>query len=93
MMWASLGLVLSALVAVAAAWRSARRSTNYYEVDVYGMTPASHRKYAAVSLVFAAVFVAALFTPLVPAVPLLAVYAVIAIFYLSSFVRGFSDEE
>jgi hypothetical protein len=56
------------------------------------MTPQSHQRYAAVSLLFAALFIAAYFVPFVPAVALLAVYVLVAIFYFSSFARGFSDE-
>lgn len=56
------------------------------------MTPESHRRYAAVSLLFALLFALAHFYPVLPLVPLLAVYVLIAIFYFSSFARGFSDE-
>lgn len=70
-----------------------RASKNYYAGDVYGMTPLTHRRYAAAGLLFVAIFVAALFVRSIPVVPLLAALTVLAIFYFSSFVRGFSDEE
>jgi hypothetical protein len=57
------------------------------------MTARSHRSYALVSLPFIGFFVAALVVPNVPAVPLLGLYALVAIFYFTSFLRGFSDEE
>lgn len=87
------GLMLAVIIAVFALWRSTRTGVNYYETHVYGMTAATHRRYAAVSLLFAALFCTALFVTALPAVPLLAVYVLIAIFYFSSFARGFSDEE
>ncbi len=92
-MWAGIGLTLSLFTAAFAGWRSLRGSGNFYSADVYGMTAAVHRRYAGVSLLFAAVFLAAIFVHTVPAVPLLAAWAVIVIFYFSSFVRGYSDEE
>lgn len=87
------GLVLSLFVAIFAAFKSRRAATNYYAANVYGMTPHSHRVYAAVSAVFAGLFAYSLAAPWVPAVPLLAVFVLIFIFYFSSFARGFSDEE
>lgn len=87
------GLVLALFVALFALWRSVRAGENYYETHVYGMTTATHRRYAAVSLLFVALFCAASFVASLPAVPLLAIYVLIAIFYFSSFARGFSDEE
>ena len=87
------GLALALFVAVFALWRSKRTGKNYYETSVYGMTAATHQKYAIVSLLFFALFCAALYVAFIPVVPFLAVYVLIAIFYFSSFARGFSDEE
>lgn len=89
----SVGLLLALFVVVFAWWRSARVSANYYETQVYGMTPQTHRRYAIVSLVFAAFFAAAFFVSALPVVPLLAVYVLVFVFYFSSFARGFSDEQ
>jgi hypothetical protein len=91
-MWAALGLALSVFTAIFALQRAKRVRSNYYAAEVYGMTAAVHRRYAVISLIFGAAFVAAFFAPIIPTVPLLAVYALVAIFYFSSFARGFSDE-
>ena len=93
MTWSLAGLLLSLFVAAFALLKSLRPAANYYASNVYGMTRRSHRVYAAVSGVFAAVFAYSLTTAWVPAIPLLAVFALIFIFYFSSFARGFSDEE
>jgi hypothetical protein len=90
---ASAGLVLALIVAGFAGWRSRRTSRNYYETHIYGMTPQTHVRYAAVSLLFTALFASAFFASFVPVVPLLAAYTLVAIFYFSSFARGFSDEQ
>lgn len=92
-MWAALGLVLALFTAVFALVRSAGRSSNYYEQDVYGMTPVLHRRYAVVSLLFALAFAISFFEPAVPSVPVLGGFAVLFIFYFSTFFRGFSDED
>jgi hypothetical protein len=92
-MWAAAGLVLSLAAAVFALYRSARTPSNYYEADVYGMTPALHRRYAFASLLFAGAFAASFFFPQVPVVPVLGGFAVLFIFYFSTFLRGFSDED
>jgi hypothetical protein len=91
-MWSGVGLALCILQIGIACWRTASPTSNYYERDVYAMTRRTHMRYALVSALFAAFFIASFFVQL-PAVPLLAVYALIFIFYLSSFARGFSDEE
>ncbi|HET9096152.1 MAG TPA: hypothetical protein VFN37_05795 [Candidatus Baltobacteraceae bacterium] len=92
-MWSGVGLVLCAIVIAVAIFKSRRGSGSYYEREVYGMTARTHRAYASLSALFAAAFAAAFFTSAIPAVPLLGAYALIFIFYLSSFARGFSDEE
>ena len=92
-MWAALGLFLALFTAVFAYVRSRHGPSNYYESDVYGMTPVLHIRYALVSLLFAAAFAAALFIPAIPGVPVLGAFAVLFIFYFSTFFRGFSDEE
>lgn len=93
MIWSLAGLILSLFVTVFALLKSRRAATNYYASHVYGMTAHSHRVYAAVSAAFAGLFAFSLASGLVPAVPLLAVFVLIFIFYFSSFARGFSDEE
>ncbi|MBV8066430.1 MAG: hypothetical protein JO113_00530 [Candidatus Eremiobacteraeota bacterium] len=92
MIWSLIGLAVALLVA-AAAWRRSRRAGGFYDAQVYGMTPAAHRGYAVVSLVAAAYFAAAYALALQTAgIAGLALYALIAVFYATSFLRGASDE-
>lgn len=87
------GLVLALTVAVAAALRS-RRAGGYYASGWYGMSAATHRRYAVVSLAFAAFFAAAAVLRYAAAgIDALALYALIAVFYATSFLRGASDRE
>lgn len=88
-----MGLALCVIVIIVATVKSRRTSGSYYEREVYGMTSRSHRAYAVLSGAFALAFAAAFFLSVIPAVPLLGAYALIFIFYFSSFARGFSDEE
>jgi hypothetical protein len=91
MLYSAAGLVLSLGIA-AMAWRRSRSRGGYYEQEVYGMNRTTHVAYGAVSLAFAAFFAAALWLRLVTAgIAALALYAVICVFYLSSFLRGASD--
>jgi Flp pilus assembly protein TadB len=90
-MWNLIGAA-AALLTAALAWKRSRAPGGFYAEGVYGMGPSLHRRYAAVSLAFALVFgiafaLHATFAGLV----VLAAYAVIAILYYSSFVRGASD--
>jgi hypothetical protein len=91
--WTTLGLAISLLMALTALTRRSGTSRNYYEADVYGMTPAVHSRYSLAGFVLAALFALAYFLPPIPVVPLLAVAVLVAIFYFTSFLRGFSDEE
>ncbi len=90
-MWNLIGAAV-ALFTTALAWRQSRAPGGFYAEGVYGMGPSVHRRYALASLAFAIAFGIALalhatFAGLV----VLAVYAVVAILYYSSFVRGASD--
>ncbi|MBV8245595.1 MAG: hypothetical protein JOZ38_06720 [Candidatus Eremiobacteraeota bacterium] len=87
------GMFVSALLAATAFIRSKRATANSYAAEVYGMTSASHRRFAVFSLVFLLLFAAAWLKPGLPATPLLAVYAVAAILYGSSFLRGATEED
>jgi hypothetical protein len=90
--WSALGLV-AALVLMAAAWRKSAAPAGYYDGQVYGMTPATHRRYALVAIVFAIAFgVAAAARFETAAIVALALFVPVAIFYASSFVRGADDE-
>ncbi len=57
------------------------------------MTQRSHRAYAAGALLFVALFAAALRYPALPAVPLFGAFAVVAILYGASFLRGATGED
>lgn len=92
-MWNAVGLALCCIVIVVALAKSRRATPDYYAAEVYGMTARTHGAYASLSMLFALLFIAGFFTRAVPAVPLLGAYALIFIFYVSSFARGFSDEE
>lgn len=90
-MWNLIGSVV-ALFTTVLAWRRSHAPGGFYAEGVYGMGPSHHRRYAAVSLAFAVVLailfaIHATFAGLI----VFAVYAVIAILYYSSFIRGASD--
>lgn len=91
-MWGPIGFAFAVAMGIFAFNRSRRAPSNYYESDVYGMTPALHRRYAIVALIFALAFAASFVSGMPPAVPVLGAFAVVLIFYFSSFFRGFSDE-
>ena len=55
MMYSIAGLVL-ALGVAAAAWQRSRSAGGFYDAQVYGMDRATHRRYCAISLGFAAFF-------------------------------------
>jgi hypothetical protein len=91
MVWSLVGLGLSTVLAVTA-WRRSRGRGGFYDTGVYGMTSTSHRSYALASLAFAAFFVATIALRQDWAgVAALALYAVIAAFYATSFLRGADD--
>lgn len=92
-MWSMLGLFISLALALLALNRS-RAAGGFYDSAVYAMTSAAHKRYAWVSLCFALFFV---FT-LVRRHEDLALWGfaaltLVAIFYLTSFLRGFSDSD
>jgi hypothetical protein len=92
-MWNIGGLALALLIAGIALVRSRARG-GYYDAEVYHMVPSTHRRYAAVSLAFAFFFgtAAALGLQLAGMVAL-CFYAVVALFYLTSFLRGYADAD
>lgn len=92
-MWSYAGAGLAFLLAAGAWARSLRPGSNYYETSVYAMGPGEHRRYAVLGAAFAALFLASVWVPLIPAVPLLAIFTVIAILYGSTFLRGASGED
>ncbi len=88
-----LGGALSGIIGVFALFR-AFRPGGYYDADVYGMTAATHRAYAALSWGF---FVAFVFTRWFRAGTiafyLLAAFVLVALFYLTSFLRGAHEDD
>ena len=84
---------LLALGLAAFAWvRSRRASGGYYDDDVYAMTPAVHRRWAFAGLAFAAFFAAVWRLGYDAAGSAgFALFAVVAIAYAESFLRGAED--
>jgi len=92
MIWSLAGFVI-ALIVGAAAWRRSRSPGGFYDREIYGMSGAVHRRYALASFIFVAYFAVAYALGLdTAAVAGLAVYALIALLYGASFLRGASDE-
>jgi len=91
-MWNTVGIALALTIAAVAIVRS-RAKGGYYDTEVYGMVPATHQRYAAISLAFAGFFGVALALGAQTAGTVaLAAYALIALLYGTSFLRGFSDD-
>lgn len=90
---ALIGSVVALLLAVAAYLRS-RAPGGFYDREVYGMTPAVHRRYAAIALGFALAFAAAArwFTA-GATIWLYAAFVLFAVFYLTSYLRGASEDD
>jgi hypothetical protein len=91
-MWSLTGLALALLCAFIA-WRASRRSGGFYAREVYGMEIPHHRRYAITFLAFAGFFAAAALARAdVAGQAALALYAVVAVLYGASFLRGASDD-
>lgn len=90
-LYAMIGLVLS-LGGGALALMRGRAPRSFYAADVYHMTARSHRRFALLSGAFTVGFLAALRWPVLD-IPLLAVYTLFLILYVSSFARGFTGED
>jgi hypothetical protein len=86
--------IAAALGVTLIAWRSAAGTGGYYDREIYGMSAATHRRWALVSLAFAGVFIAAQLLAFPTAgIAALALYALLAVFYLTSFLRGASEAD
>ncbi|HVN70047.1 MAG TPA: hypothetical protein VMU38_10420 [Candidatus Binatia bacterium] len=93
MIWSLAGLTLSLGVA-ALAWLRGRSPGGFYDRENYGLDGPAHRRYAAISLLFAAFFAIASALRFEGAgIAGLALYAVIAVFYGASFLRGATDRD
>jgi len=92
-MWNIGGLALALFTAGVAFLRSRARG-GYYDADVYGMVPSTHRRYGAISLAFAFFFGVALALRMQSAgIAALAIYSVVVLLYLTSFLRGYADAD
>jgi len=90
-MWSLTGLLLSLAVA-GVAWRRSRRNGGYYDAETYGMGRREHLRYALASAGFAAYFAATLALHAATAgVAGLTLYALLAVLYAASFLRGAAD--
>lgn len=90
----SIGGFGAALALALLAWQRSRSRGGYYDAHVYAMTARTHRGFSLAGLAFAAFFAAtfALHGESLATMGLGA-FAVVAIFYLTSFLRGASDDE
>lgn len=92
MIWSLVGLAAAVIVAATALWRSGAPG-GFHDRETYGMDASSHRRYATVSLVFAAYFGIIYASRLETAgIVGLALYALIAVLYATSFLQGAPDE-
>lgn len=92
-MWNIVGIALALSIAGIAFLRSRARG-GYYDAEVYGMVPSTHRRYAAISLAFAFFFAVAFALRAETAgLIALSMYVVIVLFYLTSFLRGYADND
>ncbi|MGA8097725.1 MAG: hypothetical protein WB810_03595 [Candidatus Cybelea sp.] len=92
MVWSLVGLAAALLVG-AAAWRRSRSPGGFYDSETYAMNPVAHKRYALVSLGFALFFAAAYAFHLASeGIAALALYALIAVFYATSFLQGAPDD-
>lgn len=93
MIWSLAGAAI-ALGVAAVAWRRSRSPGGFYDRQAYGMDGAAHRRYAILSLAFAAFFAATCAGGFVLAgIVGLALYALIAVFYATSFLQGAPDQD
>jgi hypothetical protein len=83
----------AALLVGAVAWRRSRSPGGFYASETYAMNPIAHKRYALVSFAFVLYFAATYAFRLEPeGIAGLALYALIAVFYATSFLQGAPDE-
>lgn len=92
MSW-NLAGIIGALALGAFAFFKSRARGGYYDAEVYGMTPAMHLRYAALSAAVVALFVAFWVFGVHAEVALFAALVLLAIFYLTSFLRGAHEDD
>ena len=89
--WIGLG---GALLGSAVGLRCSRASVrSFHEYEVYGMTPASHARFAYAGMGFALIFALGAAITRIPVIPILALYTLIFILYAATFVRGATGED
>ena len=91
--WSVLGAVIAGILAGLAFVRS-RAPGGFYDADVYGMTPVVHRRYVWTALAFFAAFLCSAWSRAdTIGIWLLAAFVLVAIFYLTSFLRGAHEDD
>jgi hypothetical protein len=91
MPWSLIGAICAAALAAFAFWRS-RQPGGHYDDEIYGMTHVSHIRYTLAALGFAILFAVSAYTQNTTLLlPIGAAFALLAVFYGTSFLRGFSD--
>jgi|HubBroStandDraft_6_1064221.scaffolds.fasta_scaffold45530_2 hypothetical protein len=91
-MWAWIGAAVAMAGALLGTRNARSRTTNPYAAGEYGMGRRSHARFALASAAFAVAFAGAGAFVRGAVIPLLAVYVLLLILYLTSFARGFSDQ-
>lgn len=89
--WSAAGCA-GALACAALAWHKSRARGGFYDAHVYGMSPATHRRYAWAFCGFAALF-AVLTAARIDSVVALGALTLAAVFYGASFLRGAEERE
>ena len=92
-MWAYTGIILALGLSAYAWWRARAGSTAYYEREVYAMGSSAHRRWAFAGCGFALLFALSALRGHAYDVTIFAAFAVVAILYVSSFMRGYSAED
>ncbi|MEO9171017.1 MAG: hypothetical protein ABI282_11070 [Candidatus Baltobacteraceae bacterium] len=92
MTWNLIGITGSVALAAFAFWRS-RASGGFYDAEVYGMNPGTHVRYGCAFFGFAAFLGLFWVLNVRIEIPVLAGLTLVAIFYLTSFLRGAHEDD
>ena len=94
-MSSELGGAIAAILLAALAYARSRGAGGFYDEQVYGMTPHTHRRYAIAGTGFALSFFAiAVWWPSSGAtIYLFAAFVLFAVFYLTSYLRGAHEDD
>lgn len=89
----AIGSCLLALALATFAIYRSRKAGGFYDSDIYGMTAKTHRGYALAALLLSALLIVSQYLSFVGVqFALEAAVAILVVFYLSSFLRGASEE-